>query len=139
MASYTSDPFTFLATNESEYDNDFKSMLIERRNFLTFSPDGIYFALSEQGYVSKYDKYGNVNPGWGHQPSSLVEVRLTNQASIEGLRFSDISDQGIADVATKAASVASVSFSNDNKRLMMVGNDGVVIIRNLHLNDNAGQ
>lgn len=139
LASYTSDPFTFLATNESEYDNDFKSMLIERRNFLTFSPDGIYFALSEQGYVSKYDKYGNVNPGWGHQPSSLVEVRLTNQASIEGLRFSDISDQGIADVATKAASVASVSFSNDNKRLMMVGNDGVVIIRNLHLNDNAGQ
>lgn len=140
LASYTSNPFTFLAINQEEYDfEDFDEMLIDNRSFLSFSPDGIFYALSEQGYISKYDKYGNVNSDWGHQPSTLVEVRLTNHSDTCCVQFQDLSDVGIADVATRAACVASVSFSDDNKRLMMVGNDGVVIIRNLHLEDYAGE
>ena len=35
----------------------------------------------------------------------------------------------------KKNSVASVSFSSDNRKLMMVSNDGVVVIRNLHFNE----
>lgn len=140
LASYTSSPNTFFAGDEIDYQyEDFDNRLIRGKNFLTFSPDGVYFALSEQGYISKYDRYGDINTGWGHQPSSLVEVRLTNSPEICRLQFDDISDLGIADVATRTTCVASVSFSNDNKRIMMVGNDGVVIIRNLHIDDYAGE
>ena len=61
-----------------------------------------------------------------------------NKYNVINISFNDLSDQGIADTS-RAKSVASVSFSNDNKRLMMVGKDGVVIIRNLHLDDYAEQ
>jgi hypothetical protein len=138
LAAYTSDPNTFFALNESEYKFDaFESQLLKNRSFLTFSPDGSYFALSKQGYVSKYDINGELNYGWGHQPSSFVELRTVKAPNKQLISFTDLSDTGIADVATRKESVASVSFSNDNKRLMMVGNDGVVIIRNLHLDDYA--
>lgn len=140
LASYTSNPFTFFAKNENEYDyDDFKSKLIDHRSFLTFSPDGHYFALSEQGYVSKYDRKGLINPSWGHEPSSMVEIRLVENPYNRIIQFYDLSDAGIDDVATQAACVAAVSFSNNNKRLMMVGKDGVVIVRNLHLEDYADE
>ena len=140
LASYTSNPFTFFAKNENEYDfDDFMSKLIAGRSFLTFSPNGRYFALSEQGYVSKYDRYGRINLGWGHKPSSMVEIRLVEDPDNRIIQFYDLSDAGIDDVATQATCVAAVSFSNNNKRLMMVGKDGVVIIRNLHLEDYAGE
>ena len=140
LASYTSDPFTCFAKNENEYDlDDFKSKLIDRRSFLTFSPDGRYFALSEQGYVSKYDRYGEIRQGWGHKPSSLVEIRSVGDSNKHLIQFSDLSDAGIEDVAVQATCVAAVSFSNNSKRLMMVGKDGVVIIRNLHLEDYASE
>ena len=105
---------------------------------MTYSPDGEYFALSSQGYISKYDKDGNIQIGWGHQPSSLVEIRATGNFSKDIISFHDLSEEGIADSSVKR-SVASVSFSDGNKRLMMVGKDGVVIIRNLHLDDYAEQ
>ena len=43
--------------------------------------------------------------------------------------ISDLSDAGVAEIE----SVASCSFSLDNKKLMMVGRDGIVVIRNLHI------
>lgn len=138
LASYTSNPFTFFAQDADEYVfDDFKSKLINGKSFLTFSPNGRYFALSEQGYISKYDRSGEINIEWGHQPSSLVEIRSIGNPDKYIIKYHDLSDEGIADVATHATNVAAVSFSNDNKRLMMVGKDGVVIIRNLHLNDHA--
>lgn len=138
LASYTSNPFTFFAKNENEYDyDDFKSKLIDHRSFLTFSSDGRYFALSDQGYVSKYDRKGRINPSWGHEPSSMVEIRLVEDPYNKIIQFYDLSDAGIDDVASQASCVAAVSFSNNNKRLMMVGKDGVVIVRNLHLEDYA--
>lgn len=140
LASYTSNPFTFFAKNEKEYDyDDFKSKLIDHRSFLTFSSDGRYFALSDQGYVSKYDRKGRINPSWGHEPSSMVEIRLVEDPNNKIIQFYDLSDAGIDDVATQASCVAAVSFSNNNKRLMMVGKDGVVIVRNLHLEDYADE
>lgn len=140
LASYTSNPFTFFVKNEGEYFfEDFNSKLINGKSFLTFSPDGLYFALSQQGYISKYDRYGDINCEWGHQPSSLVEIRSVRDSEKQLIQFQDLSDAGIADVANLAKNVAAVSFSNDNKKLMMVGNDGVVVIRNLHLDENAGE
>ena len=139
LASYTSNPKTLFAANKEEYINMCdRDRIIEGHNFLTFSPDGMYFASSQQGYISKYDINGNVRDNWGHQPSSLVDIRSVHSQENTLTEFSDLGDSGISETSRRT-SVASVSFSNDNKRLMMVGNDGVVIIRNLHLENYAGK
>lgn len=139
IAAYTSNPKTFFASNEDEYLNMCDTgNTIAGNNFLTFSPDGVYFALSQQGYISKYDIDGNIRDNWGHQPSSLVEIRRTLAKENKLIEYSDLGDSGISETSHRE-SVASVSFSNDNKRLMMVGNDGVVIIRNLHFDDYASK
>lgn len=138
VAAYTSNPNTIFFNDglECETKQEFDEHLIYHRNYLTFSPDGMLVALSNQGYISKYDIDGRVNRGWGHQPSTFVEIRNSTDINTPLATYNDLSDCGIADVVHKE-SVASVSFSNDNKRLMMVGKDGVVIIRNLHLDSHA--
>lgn len=139
LSAYTSSPNTLLIPSKSDYYHPINNdVTIVNRSFLTFSPDGRYFALSSQGYRSKYDKYGNVRQGWGHQPSSLVELRSVSSKSNIIVSFNDISDEGIEDCSIKHT-VASVSFSEWNRRIMMVGNDGVVIIRNLHLENYASE
>lgn len=98
------------------------------RNFLAFSPDGKYMALSNQGYVS----YSSDNSNWGHQPSTSVYIHAVNDPDKQVMpTIDDLSDAGIADT-NKTQSVSSCSFSLDNKKLMMVGKDGTVVIRNLH-------
>lgn len=131
FASYTSTPYTFFAKDIDDYKH-LNERLISGKNFLTFSPDGMYFALSQQSYISKYDKDGNVRFSWGHSPSSMVEVRKTCDCNNILKSFSDIGQSGISETL-KRESVASVSFANDNSRLMMVGVDGVIIIRNLRI------
>lgn len=137
VTAYTSNPITyFMPTIDQLGEDEINKM--NGRNFLTFSPDGTVFALSNQGYISKYDRYGDVCASWGHQPSTLVEVRKSAYHESSIVSFNDLSDCGIAE-SSQRGNVASVSFSNDNSRLMMVGSDGVVIIRNLHLDDYAGE
>ena len=91
-------------------------------------------ALSKQSYV-RYNG-GEYGQDWGHMPSTSVYIRpittdLTNDVD---LVINDLSDyaNGISGVCDKRTA-ASCSFSLDNKKLMMVGNDGVVVIRNLNL------
>lgn len=140
VAAYTSNPNTIFFEDcvDCIDDKDVLNRMIRHRNFLTFSPDGSLMALSNQGYTSKYDINGEERFSWGHQPSTIVEIRITDDFEEPQTSYRDLSDCGIAD-SSKPQSVASVSFSNDNKRLMMVGEDGVVIIRNLHLEDYAGE
>ncbi len=140
VAAYTSNPNTIFMDDryECSSEKEFSNLLIHHRNFLTFSPDGSLMALSNQGYISKYDVNHEERSNWGHQPSTFVEIRCTSKITEENVVFRDLSDCGIAD-SCKAQSVASVSFSNDNKKLMMVGKDGVVIVRNLHLNEYAAE
>lgn len=133
VAAYTSSPTTFFAKSRTDYKAIFSmNNRIKLSSFLTFSPDGDYFACSKQGYICYKDSEGRINPNWGHQPSSLVSIRKSNNPQKEIARYSDLSEIGIADSYSKE-SVASVSFSNDNKHIMMVGKDGVVIVRNIHL------
>lgn len=142
VAAYTSSPTTFIGKcdevkakgNEKEFD----LCVIGGYNFLTYSPDGAYFACSQQGYVAYRNGAGNINPNWGHQPSALVDIRRASDPDNELIRFNDLSEMGIADTF-QSQSVSSVSFSNDNKKLLMVGKDGVVIVRNLHLEDYASK
>lgn len=102
---------------------------IDHFSFLTFSPDGQYIALSKQGCIAWNN---GRNMAWGHQPSCLVSVRKTDSAHEEIVQYEDLSDEGIEGLR-EAKSVSSVFFSKDNSKLMMVGRDGVVIIRNTHL------
>ena len=70
---------------------------------------------------------------WGHQPSTNVYIHCVNDPDKQIMpTIDDLSDAGIADT-NKTQSVSSCSFSLDNKKLMMVGKDGTVVIRNLHL------
>lgn len=145
ISAYTSSPVSFFASSQHDYSKSVQDEnTIGGFNFLSFSPDGKFFACSKQRYISYRKGNGETRTIWGHQLSSLVSIRATNSPHDELVLYNDLSDytigssKGIAD-SFKAQSVASVSFSNDNSRLMMVGNDGVVIIRNLHLARNASE
>lgn len=123
-AAYDSHPILLCG---NVYNEDIKK--VDYRNFLAFSPDGKYMALSNQEYVS----YSSNNTNWGHQPSTSVYIHAVNDPDKQIIpTIDDLSDAGIADT-NKKQSVSSCSFSLDNKKLMMVGKDGTVVIRNLHL------
>lgn len=130
VGAYSSNPITFIVSVEKSIE----SKTLGGYSFLTFSPDGKYMALSRQGYVRYDDGKGGHCTNWGHQPSS--EVLIFPVANVENqdplAHFNDLSDSGLEGV-NEPKCVASVSFSKDNSRLMMVGKDGVIIIRNLHL------
>lgn len=141
VAGYSSEPITYEAQIGS--GNNVALSEYQDYNFLTFSPDGELSALSNQGYVSKKRKDGAIRQNWGHQPSCDVFVTFSHDMGNIVAKFSDLSEEGIAECSDRKhnfpQSVASVSFSGDNKRLMMVGNDGVVIIRNLNFEENANK
>lgn len=145
LAAYTSTPNTiyFDSSYECNTNEDFRKHLILGRNFLTFSPNGNLIALSNQRYISQTQKNGEKRQHWGHQPSCDVYISNSHNMNNIVAKFSDLSQDGIAGCSDKKhnfpKTVASVSFSNDNKRIMMVGNDGVVIIRNLHLEKYANK
>lgn len=137
VAAYSSEPVSYDVDLLSEDDN-----VIVHSNagysFLTFSPNGELAALSKQGYISKYDNNGNQRKEWGHMPSCEVFIVKSSKMNLPLKKYSDLSNAGI-EGASIPKTVTSVSFSNDNRRLMMVGKDGVVIIRNLHLDNYANE
>lgn len=125
-AAYSSTPITYIGTSEEEDTKE-----VSHRSFLTFSPDGKYMALSQQGY--KRHEAGSDN--WGHQPSTNVYVCSSGDPNKNIIPvITDLADGGLESIY-KSKTVTSCSFSLDNRKLMMVGNDGVVVIRNLHLNE----
>lgn len=125
LGAYDSTPDTYFG-KEPFSDN---VGIINSYSFLTFSPDGVLLALSKQGYVA-WNNGKNIN--WGHQPSCLVSIRKSDSPTDEIVKFEDLSDCGI-EGSNRPRTVSSVSFSNNNKCVMMVGNDGIVVIRNLRL------
>lgn len=100
------------------------------RNFLCFSPTGNYVALSNQGYLSY--EYHPFN--WGHQPSTNVYICKTSDLNTNIKHFKDLG-VNIKGTFSGRGNVASVAFSSDEKRLMMVGENGVVVVRNIHLKE----
>ena len=132
IGSYTSEPkMRLLQTEDGSYN---VTKTVDDRNYLTFSKTGKYIALSEQGYI-RYDK----NPLlWGHQPSCNIhivqdddeEIGCYNDFGSEKTRNNKYTS-GLSGVALRAETVASVSFSSDEKQYLAISNDGVVVIRNL--------
>lgn len=140
VAAYTSSPNSYVGScvapnvftgGDGKFDRD-KGFNVRNYNFLTFSPNGEYFACSQQGYIRYRMPDGAKRIIWGHQPSSLVSIRNTEKPNVELFVYNDLDEDGIADTHC-GASVASVSFSNDNSRIMIVGRNGVVVVRNIQL------
>ena|GEM_PF-1459824 len=144
VAAYTSTPNSFvrpalqlLNMEDEKYEKD-EGFNVRGFNFLTFSPDGKYYACSQQGYIRYKMPDGTIRLYWGHQPSSLVSIRYTKHPNTELLVLNDLDEEGIAETHC-GTSVASISFSNDNSRIMMVGRNGVVVVRNIDLNHYASK
>lgn len=127
-AAYDSRPTTFFG-NVNNFTKETDIQEIDGRSFLAFSSDGKYMALSNQGYIP----HSNRQTFWGHRPSTDVYIyecgKFKNQ---KYPTINDLSDCGI-DSQKSPKTVATVSFSKDNSKIMMAGTDGVVIIRNINL------
>ena len=128
VAYYDSTPSTFVS---EKVDNRDSYNEIKDRSFLTFSPSGKFIALSRQGYIP----YISGCPHWGHQPSRDVYIVRDNDPNKELAHFCDHGDQieGTGGWDRTNSSVASATFSKDDRKLMTVSKDGVVVIRNLYL------
>lgn len=99
---------------------------IKGKNFLCFSPTGNYLALSEQGYEPL------TLGGYGHQESSVVHIAKTQNGKI----LDSFMGHGDKIKEDKNKKVTFVAFSEDEKRIMSLSIDGVVIIRDLKISDN---
>ncbi len=133
IAYYDSKAETFIINKDSDYKNIQK---IGNRSLLCFSPSGKYIALSDQNYI---DYTHHSHKDWGHQPSGNIFIHAIEEPQVCISQYNDFGD-GISGVvysgkSGRAGNVASVAFSSDEKRLMAVGDDGVVVVRNLHFDD----
>jgi len=97
--------------------------IINGKNFLCFSPSGKYLSLSEQGYEPL------TLGGYGHQESNAVHIAITETGEIID------SFTGHGDMIKKNSSkkVTFVAFSKNEKRIMTLSSDGVVVIRNINI------
>lgn len=138
VACYDSCPGSYIMDAETpdskiirmENDSHAGQNRILGRSFLCFSPSGKLMAMSKQGYV-RYENATEERP-WGHQPSTCVYIRSSKDLNNDIAQFND-HGSGISGVATRARTVSMVAFSPDDSKMLSVSNDGVVVVRNLHI------
>jgi WD40 repeat protein len=82
-------------------------------------------ALSEQGYEPL------TLGGYGHQESNVVHIAKTNTGEI----IDSFTGHGDKIKDNKTKKVTFVAFSEDEKRIMTLSYDGVVIIRDIKINN----
>lgn len=124
VAFYDSCANAYLKHKVDNYDHTEEA---PGKSLLCFSPSGKFIACSDQNYI---DYTHHPNGHWGHQPSGNVFIHSVENFSECLEQYNDLGD-GIFGVATRAGNVSSASFSQDETKLLVVGNDGVVVIRNL--------
>jgi WD40 repeat protein len=123
-AFYDSNPNSYIV----HYNNgQFSTELVIDRSLLCFSPSGNYIAFSNQRYID----YQHHPDYWGHQPSGNIFIHKVSDAQHTLLEFNDFAE-GIKGVCRRAGNVASAAFSQDESRLLAVGSDGTVVVRNLN-------
>lgn len=124
VAFYDSCANAYLKHNVDNYNHTEEAL---GKSLLCFSPSGKFIACSDQNYI---DYAHHPNGNWGHQPSGNVFIHSVENFSECLEQYNDLGD-GVSGVATRAGNVSSASFSQDEKKLLIVGTDGVVVIRNL--------
>ena len=122
VAYYDSTPDTYLV----DADGGWKR--IGGRSFLTFSPSGKYIAFSRQGYIP----LESGSAFWGHVPSCDIDIARVEAPELILCHFND-HGEGIVGTGVRRETVATASFSVDERKILSVSNDGVVVVRNLHL------
>lgn len=119
VALYTSVPKTCLFSSKENYE---KAEIIPKRSLLCFSPSGKYYALSKKGYMP----YCCQPSKWGHQKSVEVYVRRTDKSGKEMGPFTDLQE-------CKKTNIGIAAFSLDERRLLMISDDGCFVVRNLDI------
>lgn len=119
VALYTSVPKTCLFSSKDNYE---KAEIIPQRSLLCFSPSGKYYALSKKGYMP----YCCQPSKWGHQKSVEVYVRRTDKSGKEMGPFTDLQE-------CKRTNIGIAAFSLDERRLLMISDDGCFVVRNLDI------
>ncbi len=129
VAYYDSHANTFLVKAEQDYQH---TEIAPGKSLLCFSPSGQYIALSNQNYI---DFTNHPNIEWGHQPSGNIFIHKVENFDKCVEHYNDFGEgiYGTSPKTRKAGNVAAAAFSSDEKRLLAVGDDGVLVIRNLHL------
>jgi hypothetical protein len=128
FATYDSTPSTyFIDCDVWENSTKHEIKKIDESSFLCFSPTGKYIALSIQGYDPV-----SLN-GSGHQKSSVIKV-LDSQ-TLKLLSIFDEHGDSLRNANSK--NLVSVMFSKDEKLLMSLSQDGVLIIREFIQHDTA--
>lgn len=127
VAYYDSHANAMVAYAESDYK--YTNVAIGK-SLLCFSPSGRYIALSDQNYVSYLH---HPSSEWGHQPSGNIFIYETTDLKNCIEHHNDLGDgiDGTTKTSRRAGNVASAAFSSDESRLLAVGEDGVIVIRNL--------
>jgi hypothetical protein len=123
FATYDSAPQTYLFDVDKLFDNlesAFVPSILTKKNYLTFSPSGDFFAMSEQGYDPI------TMGGSGHQQSSVIHLAK----SIDNKIIRSFREHG-DEIKKNNGNVIFVAFSEDESKLMSLSTDGVVIVRNL--------
>lgn len=120
VALYTSIPKTCLFSSKENYE---KVEIISKRSLLCFSPSGKYYALSKRGYIA----YCQRPSKWGHQKSVEVYVRRTDKSGKEMGPFTDLQEEH------KRTNIGMATFSLDERRLLMISDDGCFVVRNLDI------
>jgi hypothetical protein len=98
---------------------------LDGKSFFCFSPNSSFVALSEQGYDAL------TLGGNGHQKSTALHIYQKNPLEPK-FTFDDHGDRIGYDTRRKE-NLSFVAFSMDERRLMSISNDGVVVVRNLEI------
>ena len=135
VAFYDGHANSYLVTKKSGYVDTIEA---PGKSLLCFSPSGKYIACSDQNYV---DYSHHPHEDWGHQPSGNVFIHAVDDFKSCIEQYNDLGEgiEGVTsgDGKSRAGNVASAAFSQDETRLLVIGNDGVVVVRNLiHTKEN---
>ena len=131
VAFYTSDPDTYVcdATGLTQMEK------IEGKNFLCYSADGKYMALSDQGYT-RYDEQQPTHD-WGHKKSTTVYIHdaenLKPIKTIDCMFGDKITGSAFKNSSGRAGNVSFVAFAQNNSSVLISSDDGVILAYNLNL------
>jgi hypothetical protein len=113
-----------LVTDDSRIIRSFKTWHeIQGKNYLCFSPTGKFIAVSEQGYEPL------TLGGYGHLESNAVHIALTESGEI----VDSFTAHGDSIKQDKVNKVTFVAFSEDERMIMTLSNDGVVVVRGIDI------